>query len=365
MAEPTKHTPLQPEEERKEKAEKNGGEQSLFSRISRFFGFIAKEAGEGMLSSDPVPTFFKEAHVIYPIRKTRELVEAADRVIKSLMHVKEELSKEFGPMASQFIMKSIDPMIAHASEIAKDLSEKEGSPFASSTIFQQALRSVGLYSELSNEKKLRRKIVNEAIQAIREAIEKDCQILRRYEHYAEDDLEGITDEFLHNLNRKLEPVFHEFHLLQLAKFTSDDLREFFLWKSQIDDRRAGLLELGLTTIDSHFSSLKSGRHRTEEEDEEPHFLPQFSAVEKDIIDSSHDLATIANLEERALQFSELIQDMTSFSPESFLQLDQLLANLKEETKQLKMASHPSTYDSFKALHEALHRAEKMLRKWRS
>src|SRR6185295_6865700 len=128
-------------------------------------------------------------------------------------------------------------MIRHASEIVKDLSIKEGVPDASSSIFKQAVRSVGLYSEFRDEKKLRRKIINEAIQTSRETIEKDCQILRHYEHHAATGLEKVSEEFLYSLQIKLEPVFHEFYELQVSKFVTDNLRDFFLWKSNIDERR--------------------------------------------------------------------------------------------------------------------------------
>src|SRR6185295_794236 len=175
-------------------------------------------------------------------------------------------------------------------------------------------------------------------------------------------LEKVSEEFLYSLQIKLEPVFHEFYELQVSKFVTDNLRDFFLWKSNIDERRAALSELGFTTIDAHFASLKSYHHVVVEEGGEASFWPQFSAVEKNILDSSTELATITNLEERALQFFDLIQDTTSFSPDAFLRLDQLLTDLKGETEQLKATTHPTMLESFKVLHDSLHRAEKLLKK---
>jgi len=254
----------------KEKEEK----RHFFSDLSAFFDSVTSMLSELGGGDRELPPPITATQTVRPLKKHTHLVHGAEGCKEHLTKLKEALKMEFGVSCSQFIAKSIDPMLRHIDAIIMRLQNSDGSP----SLEEEAIRSVGLYSEFKDERKMRRKIVAEAVQASQEAITKDCQILINYQHHAERTHPHIGNALL---MQSLEPLFQAFHELHQTYFESEDIRAFFIWKSSIDERRAELSEKGFQLIDAYFAPPKSKREKEavsifQELDDEPHEAEYYS-----------------------------------------------------------------------------------------
>ena len=112
-------------------------------------------------------------------------VKNAAAIANSLSLLKERLLVEFGQSSHSFIAKAIDPMVQHAHKIIAELCPGGAAPESGidSNVLGKAIEAVGLYAQFNDEKKLRKKIVHETVNATHRAIEKDCQILSNYQEY--------------------------------------------------------------------------------------------------------------------------------------------------------------------------------------
>lgn len=298
--------------------------KTLFSELSRLFGAIAE-----LVTEEAKSPSLKGAHITHVHRKTKELLGNADRVAKGLQLFKEELIRDFGSASHAFILKSIDPMIVDALRVIEELSlERKGIEQTASDIRVRAVQTAQLFSQFSDEKKLRRKIMAEAIRATQCAIEKDCQMLRHYQYHTLEEISvpQLTD--IRELEKKLEPIFNEFAELALKRVATDDLRQFFMWKSHIDERRAVLVEIGLLTIDTALKKRVS-IDSSEEEREEGAL---YSEIEENMAENFKELSILNAIEERALKLFEILTSSTVFNQEMYFELEQLLEELKKEAK---------------------------------
>ncbi|MDB6080736.1 MAG: hypothetical protein JWO53_8 [Chlamydiia bacterium] len=292
--------------------EKSGQKgKTLFSELSRLFRAIGQVVTEQAKS---VP--LKGVHAVSVRRKTKDLLQDAQKAADGLQLFKDKLTAEFGTAASAFISKSIDPMIKSALRMIDELSDEHADP---SSMYAKAIQSAQLYSQFSDEGKLRRKIISESINATRKAIEKDCQILRNYQHHAFQELSSPESSVVSTLEKKLAPIFNEFTSLATTSTQTNDLREFFLWQSEIDERRTTLTELGLLFIDvviAKVETVSQDVHETEEEQ---------SPIDRE-------LTALLILEERAFKLFQILDHTKIITSETLTEVSVLLSDLTVEVR---------------------------------
>ena len=317
----------------------------LFSELSRLFNDIAEVVTEQAKAQEGSKNrlSLKDTHEIARYKRKEELLKNAETIANNLELFKEELAKDFGIASYAFVAKFIDPMIEHALELIKELSSKSVAHSKLPKLYEQAVQSVELYSQFRDEKKLKRKIILDAIQSTKQAIEKDCEILAHYEHHAFQEMKldvAESAKFTTILEEKLKPIFLEFQLLKESEIDTFDLKEFFIWKSNIDEKRAALTELGFLTIDSIFTAKSSSKALSEFDDDE--FSEDdwrvLSVIEKNIINTSAQLASLTTLEEKAIKLFEILEDEAVFQAETFLEIEELLAEIKERARDFEKMS---------------------------
>jgi len=180
-----------------------------------------------------------------------ELCERAKEIAEHLGQLKKDLFKEFGGISYAFVAKTVDPIIEQALFLIENV-KKEG--FKAS-----ALYSARLYSQFTDEEKLERKIIGDGIAQTRHVINKDCEVLEHYIHHLLQE-EGIGDEEIAKVAKEeLEEIFRAFYQLSLQKAEISTLKDLFLWRAVIDEKRTELSEKGFHAIDSFIS-----RHKGEE-----------------------------------------------------------------------------------------------------
>src|SRR5205085_11711951 len=126
--------------------------------------------------------------------------------------LKKRLVNEYGGSVSSFIIKSIEPMISQARRLIEDLSNPNQKSEGFQDLLQQAVISVELYSQFSDETKLIRKIIQEAHQFTRNSIDKDIEVLANYKRQALEDSSlssGEKEEQSSKLALFLDPVINE------------------------------------------------------------------------------------------------------------------------------------------------------------
>jgi len=269
-------------------------------------------------------------------------VENAAAIAASLNLLKERLLIEFGQSSHSFIAKTIDPMVLHVKKIVEELTARQQLKLDSiegEDALKKAIDSVSLYTQFSDEKKLRKKIVHETVQAVRRAIEKDCEILKNYELYFLQNEVVLTqdrDQIEELLKRKLEAIFHEFAKLQQQEYQDDDLRKLFLWKSQIDMQRGALTELGLFTVDSilhHSTQIPT-------DTEEPTVISQQKIMVEELVDKAQILLHLA---ESGAHFDLVV----------FKEMDQLLVELKGQARRIEPTVAEEFQDVFESVQDTI------------
>lgn len=340
----------------------------IFSGMGGLFSWVAElitKQAKNSSAQESASLALKRASHLSSKGRTKELLTRAEEIVKKLEFFKEELQQDFGQAAQAFINKSIDPILENAEHLIAEFSTKTGDAEPFSDILERAVQSVELYSQFKDETKLKRKIISEAISTTKLAIEKDFQILRRYQHHALQEFEGDAEGFKTVLDAKLEPIFKELRAIQHADTKTDDLREFFIWKSQVDEKRNALNELGFLTIDSTLQRKPESLLAIIVDD--PKDLEELSHIETSLIAKSKELASLAVLEERALKLFELLEDTTSFHKEIFVEIERLLFDLKAEAESWQEARTTESedddailQDTFQGLYESILRAEVLL-----
>lgn len=301
-------------------------------------------------------------------KRIEETLCIAQQVIDSLEEQKLHLLAEFGESSHGFIAKAIDPMISQSKQLIQDLASHDAT-LQLPDVLENVIESVGLYAQFSDEKKLIRKIVSEAINNVHLSIQRDCEILQNYQRhlimngpFSQDD----KDQLNLILDAKLAPIFVEFSKLLDQSIEPDDVRQLFLWKGAIDTRRGALTELGLLTVDALISYKESYRKDLKPSKDVPEVDSEFSALGSSINEVNHTLDDIREMEERALDLLQLVDQLEIFDRSAFADIETLLVGLKEEIQTLE--KHNFTYQEHQTaimrLQESTHRLEQLLKKRR-
>jgi len=220
--------------------------KSLFVEFGRLFREIAH-----VLKESPKAAELKAEHTAFAHPRISELLEKAEKIALDLQKFKEELFREYGTASYNFVSKSIDPMIDGAFRLIEEFranTQKKGPD----ELFARAVASAQLYTQFGDEKKLLRRIIQEGISAMRLAIDRDIQLLRHYQHHSAQELDPERQLDLETLDAELEPCLAKFHALALEKVPTGNLKEFFLWKAHVDEKRSALAEEGFLIIDTYF-----------------------------------------------------------------------------------------------------------------
>jgi hypothetical protein len=174
---------------------------------------------------------------LYTERQNR-LVKDASRIATELEEVKRRMVEEFGPSSSSFIGKCLDPMVTHLQTLISGLHVQKISGDTFEQFLQNAIECVQYYSGL-DESKLKMKIVDDAHAMVHSAIQKDIEILLKYR---EEVLGEPSDT-------ELDSVLLELRALMESSIQTDNLHDFFHWKTSVDEKRNGLVEMGLLIVD--------------------------------------------------------------------------------------------------------------------
>ncbi len=342
--------------------------RSIFSHVGNFFGWlgelITEQARMEAQKEQAMPPVHIAREITLQQQKTSEVIANAEVICNHLDEIKLKLIQEFGKTASGFISKCIDPMVDHARGLIKDLKEPAREEKHLHNLLSQAIESVELYSQFSDENKLKRKIVQVAQNLIKQSIDKDLEVLANYKKHAIESCTWPSDqqqmrEF--QIDGYLYPIISELLGMSESRLVTDDLHAFFVWKSNVDDRRNSLVELGLLTIDAMTESTERAIVVVNEEDgeiilEEP--FPQL--VKHQLEEASLAMSYLATLEDR-------VNDIFMRLHEGSLDdVEQLLEYLKMDAERfVKISAHTKrVLDSFKTIKEEIVRAEHLLSEMR-
>lgn len=213
--------------------------KTIFSELSRIFKTVVKILGD----EKGLEAVKQPHHETYVDRHA--LITEAKKISQELESFKDELIQEFGQASYVFITKSIDPIIHKAISIIDEMKQQE-----EGNLFEKAVHSAQLYVQFSDEKKLKKRIIADGIVAMREAIQKDSAVLEHYAHHALIDAGLDTEQYRASFQAKLQPVLDKLYALEVQTVPTENLREFFIWKSNIDDKRSILAEEGFMIIDT-------------------------------------------------------------------------------------------------------------------
>lgn len=300
--------------------------------FSRFFDWLGKiimdEAKVEASNDEHLPPLTALHEITLRQQRTEEVVETAQNVCADLEEVEKRLNLEFGSKATSFISKCIHPMIVHARELIADLTTDVNKDDSYSGLLERAIESVELYSQFSDESRLKRKIVEGAQVFIRETIEKDMEMLQNYKKHALDE-SGLSisekKERAKLIDRFLYPVFSELKGMAISKVETDDLHAFFIWKTSVDERRNALVELAFLTTDG----LIGESAPVDSEDEENSF--GISELDQKLQEYAYILSILSHLESQVAEFTILLENLPEGDFETLLLIEQLLIDLKNES----------------------------------
>lgn len=352
-------TPQEPYEE-----EKNG----IFAHVGNFFGWIGEliteQARIDAQKEDATPPVHIAREITLQQQKTSEVIANAEAICNHLDEIKLKLIEEFGKGASCFISKCINPMTDHARQLIQDLKVPASEGKHLHSLLSQAIESVELYQQFSDERKLKKKIVQVAQQLMKQSIDKDLEVLANYKKNAiENSLWPEDERELREfqIDGYLYPIISELIGMSESRLTTDDLRAFFVWKSNVDERRNSLVELGLLTIDAMTESSERTVIVISEEEEEIILEEPFpQLVKHQLEDASLAMSYLATLEDRVNDIFMRIQEG------ALDDVEQLLEYLKVDAERfVKLSSHTKrVLDSFKSIKEDIVRAEEMITQMR-
>lgn len=343
---------------------------SVFSHVSNFFGWL----GELVTEQARIDAQKEEAkpplHILREItlqqQKTSEVIENAETICLHLDEIKQRLNQEFGSTASGFISKCIDPMIDHARHLTHALKEPVPQEVHLNNLLNQAIESVELYSQFSDEKKLKKRIVHVAQGLIKQSIDKDLEVIANYKKQAMIKSGWKNHEYQERefqLDGYLYPIISELIGMGESKQITDDLHAFFVWKSNVDDRRNSLLELGFLTIDA--MTHQEAPIMLVESDEEGEIVleePFSDLVKHSLENSSFSMSFLASLEDRVNDIFRKIDDVHFADTESLDVVEQLLEYLKIDAERfVQISTHTKrVLDSFKSIKESIRHAEHLI-----
>lgn len=341
-----------------EENEKRG----VFSHVGSFFGWLGDLITEQARLEAHKEEVHPPVHILREItlqqQKTGEVIQNAETICCHLDEIKQKLTQEFGASSACFISKCIDPMIEHARYLTKALKEPHKEEKHLGSILSQAIESVELYSQFSDEKKLKKRIVQVAQGMIKQSIDKDLEVLINYKTNALKlcswkGFEREANEF--QLDGYLYPIISELIGMAESHVVTDDLHAFFVWKSNVDDRRNSLVELGLLTIDamtnpSHEVVVSSDEEIVLEE-------PFSQLVKHNLENSSFAMSFLSTLEDRVNDVYSRIHDNTSYD-----QVQELVDYLKADAERFgQISSHTKhVLDSFQKIKERIGSLEELL-----
>ncbi|MBS0654156.1 MAG: hypothetical protein JSR46_00105 [Verrucomicrobia bacterium] len=343
----------------------------FFSHVSNFFTWlgelITEEAKSEAQQADP-PITLKKSHVIALTQHhPEEVKKRAQSICEKLNEFKKQLTVKFEGNTGSFVGKSVDTMISKARNIVENLHTRDVESGEFRDFLAQAVVEVDLYSQLNTESKIKKKIIQEAMDFIKQSIEKDIAVLTNYKLHSVTDLQISSEEktvHCSKLDQFLAPVISELKGICEYQFHSTDLEAFFNWKVNVDERRGALVELGLLTIDALTSpfrvqevvviDLESGISELLE--------AEAAAMETQVEDYSLSLSVLASLEDRVTTCFELLQQISSEDMESLKLLQQLFSDLKVESAGLAdfEAESPSIQKGFQSLQESIQKADDLL-----
>lgn len=349
--------------------------RSVFAHVGNFFGWlgelITEQARVDAQREEAKPPLQILREITLQQQKTSEVIENAETICAHLDDIKQRLNQEFGASASCFIAKCIDPMIDHARYLTKALKEPAREDGHHKNLLSQAIESVELYSQFSDERKLKKRIVHTAQGLIKQSIDKDLEILANYKLDAikkSDWKAGEREQKEFQLDGLLYPIVSELIGMAQSQHVTDDLHAFFVWKSTVDDRRNSLVELGLLTVDAMTNSTESAELVSYDDEEEIVLEEPFGDVVKHALErSSMAMSFIATLEGRMSDIFVRLNDKSQEDSDSAGDLEELLEYLKIDAERFsKLSSHTKhVMDSFKTIKEQILLAEQMLSHKRS
>lgn len=287
-------------------------EKALFDELSGLFRSIGtiistlKVSQESTLSE-------RKAVVLKP---KEEILEQARRIAHDLERLQASLKEEFQEaVAKPFITRFLEPKIKEALRLIQELSQE--SPVDA---FAKSFTShVALYSKYADEQRFLQELMFEAARATREEIQRDYKLLEN-----QRDANEIPKD-----HPQLHAILTKLQELGQKKIHSTDLREFFIWKSSIDQQRDVLVNLAVILIDSIIVNRAQALVEPSElsvdllEEERSEEWRNLSSLDHNIMAVYKQLKSLADLEHRALELFELLDDH-SFFPEAFDEIQNIL-----------------------------------------
>ncbi|MCE5293593.1 MAG: hypothetical protein LLF94_03130 [Chlamydiales bacterium] len=367
---------MPPEHDRKPKYKKTvdptDAKRSVFAHVGSFFGWLGDLIGEQAQieahKEDVAHPFHKVREITQQPQKTGEVIKNAETICLHLDEIKQKITEEFGAASSCFIAKCIDPMIDHARYLTRVLKEppiKEESH--QNSLLSQAIESVELYSQFSDEKKLKKRIVQVAQGLIKQSIDKDLEILANYKLDAISNSNwkpNEKEEKEFQLDGYLYPIIAELLGMAESKAETEDLHAFFVWKTNVDDRRNSLVELGLLTVDAMTNTTDTAHIvRYDDEDDEIVLEEPFNdLVKHQLENTSISMTFISTLEDRVSDIYTRIEDLHFQDASSIDLVEQLLEYLKVDAERfVQISTHTKNIlDSFKSIREDILKAEHLL-----
>ena len=191
-------------------------------------------------------------------------------------------------------------------------------------------------------------------------------MLANYKKNALDRADWVGEEREKNefrLDSYLYPIISELVGLSQSDLMTEDLHAFFIWKSNVDDRRNSLVELGFLTIDAMIHSNESVLTVKIGEDEEIVLEEPFSKlVQTQLEKSSIDMSFLSSLEDRVSDIFRRIDNACLQDKDSLKEIKQLLEYLKVDAERFQQISDHTkqVLDSFNSIKQAIQQAESRL-----
>lgn len=219
-------------------------------------------------------------HYIDELKKysNYEVVLRAEKAIEHLKSTKSSLIEEFGSSSLPFITRHIDPVLSHSLFLLESLGRLESdvhSKISSSNydkeniekkenmisdLLEGAVDAVELYALINDTEHLKRKIVIHIHDSVRQAVEKDIQVLISYCTTAikglEEDTGEIGDEFFNFIETKIDPILEKLEQLIESFPNTLELNELFSWRQKVDVDRHGLMTFGILLIDKYIVEIR-------------------------------------------------------------------------------------------------------------
>ncbi len=368
---PLEETDSEEKSDLKQDVTSKSAKRGVFSHVGTFFGWlgdlISEQARIEAQKEDAKPPLHIRCEISHQRQNISEVIINAETICTHLDEIKISLTSQFGSAASCFISKCIDPMIDHARHLIKALKEPATQSDSINTLLNQAIESVELYSQFNDEVKLKQRIVLVAQGFIKQSIDKDLEVLANYKRDAIiksgwSNEEKQSCEF--QLDGYLYPMISELIGMAESRVITDDLHAFFVWKSNVDERRNSLVELGFLTIDAMIkTNEQTDVMRYDDEDDEIVLEEPFDQlIAHQLENSSLAMSYMATLEDRVSDIFVRLEDLHFKDASSVDVVEQLLDYLKVDAERFRTISTHTKHvlDSFKTIKQNIIKAESLL-----